>query len=667
MRISHKRIEKIIQEKAGSMTDREFFTSSAYAEYLMDIAETISGRYWRPMPVRVCWDDSPHAFAADTDNKRIRINAANPITSAMKTRPLRALSVIGFLAHELGHVLYTDFPTYRQYQMDLKLGKLSFAPSGIAPEWEGALREVKEALNASDPAAVETVMEAAHRINNILEDAYIEWRVCEEYPGKFRSGILLNNAKNLEYLPPVQKQFEDGNAPFAILLNLLIQHYKNGGIKEQDGYEGEFREVMDDCIPVFESARYDADVNRRLQAVNWLLVRLWPYIRETVEYTRQEMAAKRSLEKILEEALKKLLWGLLPSAKTPEGDSAPVAIACPSGCSKELEDAREDMKRICAAPESEDNGELQEVEKETERLFREVVRECAVRESEEELAKELQKEADQLDFGKLNQNVTVKVHRMAAVSDRLTEKYRQVFPALKPISKRLQSSVSRLLKDQRDGGKLTGLLMGKRLDSHTLYRQDGRNFYNLRLPEETELAVAVLVDESGSMSIDGRWEHARNAALLLYDFCTSLRLPVLVYGHDNLCQVTNLYAYAEFDSVDGCDRSRIMDIHDRNDNRDGTALRYVAERLLKCPEAKKLLILISDGRPMAPGYSGAKAEEDLQNIKKEYTRKGITLFAAAIGSDKETIQRIYGDGFLDISDLNALPLNLSKLVAKFMI
>lgn len=57
---------------------------------------------------------------------------------------------------------------------------------------------------------------------------------------------------------------------------------------------------MDDCIPVFESARYDADVNRRLQAVNWLLVRLWPYIRETVEYTRQEMAAKRSLEKILE-------------------------------------------------------------------------------------------------------------------------------------------------------------------------------------------------------------------------------------------------------------------------------------------------------------------------------------------------------------------------------
>lgn len=57
LRISHKKIEKIIQEKIGSMTDREFFTSSAYAEYLMDIAETVSGRYGRPMPVRMCWVD----------------------------------------------------------------------------------------------------------------------------------------------------------------------------------------------------------------------------------------------------------------------------------------------------------------------------------------------------------------------------------------------------------------------------------------------------------------------------------------------------------------------------------------------------------------------------------------------------------------------------------
>ena len=38
------------------------------------------------------------------------------------------------------------------------------------------------------------------------------------------------------------------------------------------------------------------------------------------------------------------------------------------------------------------------------------------------------------------------------------------------------------------------------------------------------------------------------------------------------------------------------------------------------------------------------------------------MFAAAIGSDKPNIQRIYGDGFLDITNLEKLPVNLGKLI-----
>jgi len=77
---------------------------------------------------------------------------------------------------------------------------------------------------------------------------------------------------------------------------------------------------------------------------------------------------------------------------------------------------------------------------------------------------------------------------------------------------------------------------------------------------------------------------------------------------------------------------------------------------------KKLLIIISDGQPAAAGYSGTAAEADLRGIKQEYTRKGIKLFAAAIGDDKPNIERIYGDGFLDMTDLNKLPQNLCALL-----
>ena len=109
-----------------------------------------------------------------------------------------------------------------------------------------------------------------------------------------------------------------------------------------------------------------------------------------------------------------------------------------------------------------------------------------------------------------------------------------------------------------------------------------------------------------------------------------------------------------------------MDMSDRLGNRDGAALRFVAEHLLKRPETRKLLILISDGQPADSGYYGTEAEADLRGIKLEYSRQGIILFAAAIGDDKEDIRRIYQDGFLDITRLEELPKNLTMLVKQYL-
>ena len=109
-----------------------------------------------------------------------------------------------------------------------------------------------------------------------------------------------------------------------------------------------------------------------------------------------------------------------------------------------------------------------------------------------------------------------------------------------------------------------------------------------------------------------------------------------------------------------------MDISARGSNRDGAALRYVAERLSRRPEELRLLMLVSDGQPAAPGYYGTAAEEDLRGIQQEYRRKGVLFLAAAIGDDKDNIQRIYGDAFLDISDLHQLPVKLAQAVKRFL-
>ena len=53
-------------------------------------------------------------------------------------------------------------------------------------------------------------------------------------------------------------------------------------------------------------------------------------------------------------------------------------------------------------------------------------------------------------------------------------------------------------------------------------------------------------------------------------------------------------------------------------------------------------------------------------IRDRYTNKGILMFAAAIGDDKPNIQRIYKDGFLDITDLHKLPANLTRLISQYI-
>lgn len=74
----------------------------------------------------------------------------------------------------------------------------------------------------------------------------------------------------------------------------------------------------------------------------------------------------------------------------------------------------------------------------------------------------------------------------------------------------------------------------------------------------------------------------------------------------------------------------------------------------------------SERRWMLSLHYGTAAEEDLRGIRQEYRRKGLLFVAAAIGDDKENIERIYGDSFLDITDLNQLPVKLTQVVKRFL-
>lgn len=284
---------------------------------------------------------------------------------------------------------------------------------------------------------------------------------------------------------------------------------------------------------------------------------------------------------------------------------------------------------------------------------------------ENERLRELNEVAQGISYGDIHAGVSIRVNRITEVDEELVEQYEAMSGPLLTISRQLQKSLIQQLKDKQRGGKQTGLMMGRRLDAHALCRNDGKVFYKNALPNEIpEMAIGLLLDESGSMSSCDRCTYARASAIILYDFCRSLRIPVMVYGHSTSGENVELYSYAEFESIDQKDKYRMVDIAARASNRDGAALRYVAEQLSRRPEEIKILILVSDGQPAAYGYYGSAAEEDLRGIKQEYRRKGILFIAAAIGDDKPSIERIYGDSFMDITDLNQLPVKLTAVVKR---
>lgn len=681
MRTSHTAIRRRIADEKSKLTDEQLFASPQFASYLTDIAEGTTGRYRRKSSVRTYWDALPHADIAHTDNRVITVNAGNCLTRSFPTRSLKADSLLGIVGHECGHILFSDFTMLETYHQALSGGRFyPQEPEDLSAKQARSLREIGEFLEEKDEAVINALSGIAHSLVNMMEDVYIEGRMCDAFPGGLRTGILLNNLRFAEEMDSVTEEIGHQHHEVFIVANLLIQYAKTGDINNLGGYKGPYLDTVYECIPYIDDAAYDDDARVRFDAANKMLLLLWPYMESYIKQVREDI--KNHTNKAETEMGEQLAGGTplpgglgkpVPGKKGKHDPGSDEDDRTQLQQVLDYEDGRIELEKTDEIGEDgaggtsrtsdyAGSGYVSQAAEDMERIMTQLAEDAAYASYEQELSEELQAESDKIRYGNAHRGVHVNVNRMGYVDSSYMEAYQKVAPPLLLISKRLQKQVSQILKDYREGGKLDNLPMGKRINVRNAVRNDGRLFYKLKLPNDrTDIAVAVLNDESGSMSSSNRITYARSASIILHDFCRGLGIPVAIYGHTEFNDV-ELYAYAEFDSIDNKDHYRLMDMSARSGNRDGAALRYVAERLMTRPEAIKLLIVISDGQPAADNYYGTEAEADLRGIKKEYSARGIQMFAAAIGSDKPNIQRIYGDGFLDITNLEKLPVNLGRLI-----
>lgn len=720
MRTSHRQIRKRILDAKSKITDEEFFSSRAYNGYLTDLAEAATKRYKRPLRVRVVADHDDETVAF-TDYHGIYINACNHITWSFPSRLLRSMSLEGLNAHECGHNLFTDERIWHSYFAGLAKGKFyPKMPDGLDSMQKLYAKDILEALtDDTDTVPMQVIMSTAHALSNILEDGYVDARYSYEFPGSPAKGIALNNLRYADTMPEITEMINRKYYDHSIVVNLLIQYVRAHEVNNLSGYTGEFIDKLYEYIPWIDESVYDDDARSRCEAANRILVDLWPMMQRCFDALRdkQKQAQQQAQQSSQQtgkggsgsgsgqpgsgdddndgsqqgqQAVEEDLSNQLPKAaanftiKTKPVPSNGTFTPNPG----QMNAIRAQVERVIAEETSRiaahltngitssgnggvdqnseyEGNDYEHAADDIERLLSSMAEEKVTEELEEELSEELQREANAIRYGNAHRNIHVTVNRMAHVDQNLIDSYNRVAPELLMLSKRLQRSVSSALRDRRQGGKQTGLLIGKRLNQHALYRNDGRIFYNSRLPTEPiNLSVGLLIDESGSMCSNDRITRARATAIVIQDFCESLGIPLLVVGHTAWSSHVELFSYSDFDTYDKNNRYRLMDMSARDCNRDGAALRFVAEKLSKQTSEVKILMIICDGQPNDDGYSGSAAEADLRGIKLEYARKGVKIYAAAIGEDRPRIERIYGDGYLDITNLQELPVMLTNLIVR---
>ena len=642
---------RLLADARAHVSDEQFFCCPAFTAYLEHMAAIHTSRYsYRyHLTVQMDWLPIPKTHLAYTNNQHIYINAGHPIVSRYTKRNERYLYVLGLFVHELGHVLYTDFPAWALFVQSVLKGQWRPDLSSCSSERvQQSVAEIQAFLDKGPPYR-QVIAAVLKHLLNILEDAYIELCLLKKFPGVFGSALMYMRNDDLTQSHTLTEQQNAGLSPWTIAVNLLLYYARFG--KLPLGNEPASHPCVQALSPCLETVQNSivGTFSDRIQAVVMLLVYLWPLANPEKDWAR--------------------FFSDCQSKQTPSVRTSGLFTEAPIGDTRPAEQGILILEDLCRDRKMTGTGRIQYddayLPHKNNAALNDILDQVAIEQLEKQRAAALNTSVQKMDLGALHNHVDITIHRASVITQDMREKYKKIAAPLLPLSNRLQQELSRELHKRKYPQTMPGYALGKRIDTKRLYRPDQKIFTkNVPAKKGFDMAVAVLLDESGSMGSKDRYKYAQAAAIILQDFCYRLHIPLMVYGHSTSGDLVDLYSYVEYDVFADLDRYRLADIQARRSNRDGAALRYVSRRLLERPERNKILILVSDGNPAHTNYWGEAAEEDLRAFRSEFVSCGGLLIAAAIGDDKDAIHRIYGQSFMDITDLSSFPLRLTQYLKR---
>lgn len=298
------RIEELANSEKA-VPDTAFFTSEAYRSYTetaakdmiigvcgylrrygYSISEMEEDRRVNALTVEMLRNPEITAY---TDGYNICIGTNNSLVTLLDSRELRHYAIQGFRVHEVAHILFTDFPTLKNWAGHLSQGIWWPKIPDRASEKDGA--ELTKRLKK--PGFCKPFVSIAHSIENALEDGFIEREIQEMYGGLATTELATLDEVQISESVSFGEMLKKKCSPFEAMLNQILLYAKYD-ITMDNGIPDEYVQTLEDCVFVIDDVKYERNPKKRLEGVNEICCILYPLVADLIKELSKKPKQKKS-------------------------------------------------------------------------------------------------------------------------------------------------------------------------------------------------------------------------------------------------------------------------------------------------------------------------------------------------------------------------------------
>ncbi len=202
--------------------------------------------------------------------------------------------------------------------------------------------------------------------------------------------------------------------------------------------------------------------------------------------------------------------------------------------------------------------------------------------------------------------------------------------------------------------------------------RDARVFVRELKSDSADFVVDVLIDASGSQM--GRQGEVALQAYIISEALSIVDIPHRVMSFCTFWDYTILHRFREYEEPREANEN-IFNYVTSSNNRDGLAIKTAGFGLLQREEEKKILIVLSDGRPYdvivnrpntrnpAP-YQGSYAIADTATEVRRLRSQGVSVLGVFAGEEKDLAaeKKIFGKDFAYIREISGF----SRMVGRYL-